>query len=195
MMAPDKINQRGKTMSAQTETLQFTISGLPAGTRDALERIGRSIGKTVEEYLRGLIEAEMLSQKPFREILAPIREDFRATGLTEEEFDEIIERERQAIQDEKLERKELAIRVEAPDAISEQGLRVAEAIARQTVVIALQQQGELTIREAAAALGVAYDQYLQLLAERDLGVSRFEQDPAVLQALRRNLPNHFSTQS
>jgi hypothetical protein len=105
MITPDMINQRGKNMSAQTETLQFTISGLPAGTRDALEQIGRNIGKTVEEYLRGLIEAEMLSQKPFREILAPIREDFRSAGLTEDELDEIIERERQAIWDEKQDHK------------------------------------------------------------------------------------------
>jgi len=87
-------------MSAQTETLQLTISGLPAGTRSALEEIGRQIGKSVEDYLRGVIEAELLAQKPFREILAPIREDFRKTGLTEEEFDQIIERERQAIWDE-----------------------------------------------------------------------------------------------
>jgi len=93
-------------MSVQTETLQFTISGLPAGTRDALERLGRDIGKTVEEYLRGLIEAEMLSQKPFGEILAPIREDFRRTGLTEDEFDEIIESERQTIWDEKQDHKD-----------------------------------------------------------------------------------------
>ena len=140
-------------MSAQTETLQFTISGLPAGTKADLEQIGRNIGKTVEEYLRGLIEAELLSR-------------------------------------EKPECKELAIQVEVPDAVSEQSLRVAEAIARQTVVIALQQQGELTIREVAAALELAYEQYLQLLAEKDLGVSRFEQDPAVLQALRRNLSNY-----
>jgi predicted HTH domain antitoxin len=89
----------------------------------------------------------------------------------------------------------LAIQVELPDAISEQGLRTAEAIARQAVVIALQQRGELTVREAAAALGLTYEQYLQLLAEKDLGVSRFEQDPAVLQALRRNLPNHSTAQS
>lgn len=93
-------------MSAQTETLQLTISGFPAGTRSALEEIGRKIGKSVEEYLRGVIEAELLSQRPFREILAPIREDFRKTGLTEEEFDEIIERERQAIWDEKQARQE-----------------------------------------------------------------------------------------
>ncbi len=93
-------------MAVQTETIQLTISGLPIGTKTALEKIVRERGKSLEEYLRSLIEVEILSQKPFREILAPIREDFRKTGLTEEEFDEIIERERQAIWDEQQRRKE-----------------------------------------------------------------------------------------
>lgn len=93
-------------MSVQTETLHLTITGLPAGTKSALEEVGRKIGKSVEDYLRGVIEVELLSQKPFREILAPVREDFRKTGLTEDEFDEIIERERQAIWEEKQGREE-----------------------------------------------------------------------------------------
>lgn len=76
--------------------------------------------------------------------------------------------------------KVLSIQVEVPEAISEQSLNFAETVARQAVVIALQQQGELTIREAAAALGLTYEQYLELLAEKDLSISRFEQDPTVL---------------
>jgi len=88
----------------------------------------------------------------------------------------------------------LAIKVEVPDAISEQSLRVAEAIARKMVIIALQQRGELTIREAAAVLGLSYEQYLQVLSERDLGVSHFEQDPDVLQILRQNLLNRPAVQ-
>jgi predicted HTH domain antitoxin len=86
--------------------------------------------------------------------------------------------------------KVLDIQVEVPDAVSEQNLKIAEAVARQAVIIALQQRGELTIREAAAALNLTYEQYLQLLAEDGLGLSRFEQDPSVLQRLRQSLPNH-----
>ena len=89
----------------------------------------------------------------------------------------------------------LDIQVEVPDAVSEQNLKIAEAIARQAVIIALQQRGELTIREAAAALSLTYEQYLQLLAEDGLGISRFEQDPSVLQRLRQSLPNHFRSRS
>ncbi len=87
-------------MNTQTETIQLTITGLPVGTKSALEQIVLKNGQSIEEYLRGLIEIELLSQRPFREILAPIREDFRKTRLTEDEFDDIIERERQAIWDE-----------------------------------------------------------------------------------------------
>jgi predicted HTH domain antitoxin len=87
--------------------------------------------------------------------------------------------------------KVLDIQVEVPDAVSEQNLKIAEAVARQAVIIALQQRGELTIREAAAALNLTYEQYLQLLAEDGLGLSRFEQDQSVLQRLRQSLPNHL----
>ncbi|MDX2034144.1 MAG: hypothetical protein SF339_25945 [Blastocatellia bacterium] len=90
-------------MAVQTETLELTITGLPEGTIFALEEAGRKSGKSLEAYLRGLIEAELLSQKTFSEILAPIREEFRETRLTEEEFDEIIERERQTRWQEKQE--------------------------------------------------------------------------------------------
>jgi predicted HTH domain antitoxin len=87
--------------------------------------------------------------------------------------------------------KVLNIQVEVPDAVSEQSVKVAEAVARQAVIIALQQRGELTIREAADALDLTYEEYLQLLAEEGLGLSRFEQDPSVLQRLRQSLPNRF----
>lgn len=89
--------------------------------------------------------------------------------------------------------KVLDIQVEVPDAISEQSAKIAEAVARQAVIIALQQRGELTIREAAGALNLTYEEYLQLLAEEGLGLSRFEQDPSVLQRLRQSLPNQFSS--
>jgi len=89
----------------------------------------------------------------------------------------------------------LDIQVEVPDAVSEQSLKIAEAAARQAVTIALQQRGELTIREAAAALNLSYEQYLQLLSEDRLGLSRFEQDQSVLQRLRQSSPGHFPSHS
>jgi hypothetical protein len=89
----------------------------------------------------------------------------------------------------------LDIQVEVPDDVSEQSLKIAEAVARQAVIIALQQRGELTIREAAAAINLTYEQYLQFLTEDGLGLSRFEQDQSILHRLRQSSPDHSPSHS
>ena len=48
-------------MSTQTESIE--IAGLPAGTRDAIEELSRSEGKSAEEYIRRLIETEISSSR------------------------------------------------------------------------------------------------------------------------------------
>ena len=79
-------------MSEQvTETIE--IWGLPPGTREALERIGH--GKTAEESARIILEAKVLAEKPFREILAPIRQSFKESGMTESELDALVEQARE----------------------------------------------------------------------------------------------------
>jgi hypothetical protein len=83
--------------------------------------------------------------------------------------------------------KALDIHIAVPEAISEDGVKVAEARAKEAAVMALQQAGDLTIREAAAELSLSYEGYLQLLHQKGLPVSSFEQDPAVLDDLRRRL--------
>ena len=55
--------------------------------------------------------------------------------------------------------------------VSEQSLSVARARAREAAVIALQQAGDLSIREAAQELGLSYQGYLQLLNRLALPVS------------------------
>lgn len=82
-------------MSAQTETIEIT--GLPEGTREAIRELSQSKGKSADEYLRTLIEAELLSQQTFAEILAPIREGFRKSGMTEEQLDALFEEARQKV--------------------------------------------------------------------------------------------------
>ena len=82
-------------MVERTETIE--ISGLPRGTRRALEEIGHDDGKTAEEYVRTLIEVEVLARRPFSEILAPIRQSFHASGITEDELDAIGERAREKL--------------------------------------------------------------------------------------------------
>ncbi len=58
-------------------------------------------GKRPEQYLHDLIRADILTPRPFSEILAPFRESFRRSGLSEEEFDQLIEEELQAVRRER----------------------------------------------------------------------------------------------
>src|ERR1051325_6746825 len=88
-------SQGGLMMSAPTETIEIT--GLPAGTREAINKLSLSKGKSAEEYLRTLIEAEVLSELSFREILAPIRESFRESGMTEAQLEALFEEAREQV--------------------------------------------------------------------------------------------------
>ncbi len=83
----------------QTGTLE--INGIPAEILNALSKRAEQAGKTAADYVRELIEVDILASRPFAEILAPIREDFRRSGMSEDEFDALIEKERQAIWEER----------------------------------------------------------------------------------------------
>ena len=76
-------------MSTQTESIE--IAGLPPGTKEAIEQLSRSKGKSAKEYLRMLIEAEILSEQTFSEILAPIRQSFRESEMSEQQLDALFE--------------------------------------------------------------------------------------------------------
>ncbi len=89
-------------MSLETETI--TISGLEPGTTSALESLARQEGKATDDLLRHWLQVELLSRKPFREILAPVRASFKASGMTAEELDTLVEEEREAIWQEKQQR-------------------------------------------------------------------------------------------
>jgi len=89
-------------MSTQTETIQ--IDRLPPGTKSALEELGRPNGKSAEEYLRTIIEGELLSRKSFAEILEPFRRSFEASGMTEAELDALFEDAREEVYQERLSR-------------------------------------------------------------------------------------------
>ncbi len=79
----------------QTETIEIT--GLPLGAKPALEEVGRSRGKTVEDYLRDLIQIDILSERPFSEILEPIRRSFDESGMSEEELNALFEEAREKL--------------------------------------------------------------------------------------------------
>ena len=62
--------------------------------------MSQSKGKSADEYLRTLIEAELLSQQTFAEIPVPIREGFRKSGMTEEQLGALFEEARQKVHQE-----------------------------------------------------------------------------------------------
>ena len=90
-------------MNVETESV--TITGLQSGTTEALEEIARQEGKGADDLLRRWLEAKILSRKPFREILAPVRASFRASGMTADELNTMVKEEREAIWQEKQQRK------------------------------------------------------------------------------------------
>jgi hypothetical protein len=74
--------------------MTLSIRGLKPTQLKELDRKARSHGKTTTQYVRALIERELESPPSVDEILKPIRDDFRQSGVTEAELDRIVERAR-----------------------------------------------------------------------------------------------------
>jgi hypothetical protein len=51
----------------------------------------------VPDYIRWLIERDLLASQSFDEILRPIRPDIRKSGITETQVDAIVRRARKSI--------------------------------------------------------------------------------------------------
>jgi len=60
----------------------------------AAEDKARQLGTTPQRYIHSLIDAASLT---FDEILAPVREQFRQSGVTEEELDQAVTKARNAV--------------------------------------------------------------------------------------------------
>jgi hypothetical protein len=74
--------------------LTFHDIGLPPTQLKALARKAKRAGKTPAEYLRLLVEQDLLAGKSFDEILRPIRQDFQKSGVTETQLEAIVRRAR-----------------------------------------------------------------------------------------------------
>jgi hypothetical protein len=83
--------------------------------------------------------------------------------------------------------KTVCVEVEVPDSVPDETLDAVRRRAKETIVMMLQQQGELSIREAAMELGLSYERYLDRLAEVGLPATNNESDPASLDQIRRAL--------
>jgi hypothetical protein len=72
----------------------FRDLGLLPTQWKAVARRAKQAGKTTPEYLRLLIEEDLLAGKSFDDLLRPIRRDFKKSGVTEAALDQIISRGR-----------------------------------------------------------------------------------------------------
>ena len=80
--------------------MSLTAIQLPTETIQALSVIAKEKGKTAEEYVRDMVDTEILASKPFAEILAPMRQGFAESGMTEEEITALFEQARDEVHQE-----------------------------------------------------------------------------------------------
>jgi plasmid stability protein len=82
--------------------MTLTISLSPETERE-LEARAAERGQNVEAYVHSLIEQAVSpsAQMGFDELLAPIRSDFEATGMTADELDTLFSGARDAVWEEK----------------------------------------------------------------------------------------------
>ena len=84
--------QGGYTPGMSTASLA-DIGLAPAQLR-AVERKARRAGTTARDYVRALVERDLVSGQSFDEILRPVRADFRRSGVTEAQLDRLVDRAR-----------------------------------------------------------------------------------------------------
>jgi hypothetical protein len=77
-------------------TLSVQDIGLRPAQLRAIEKKARYVGKTAPQYVRALVEQDLLADKSFDEILRPIRHDFENAEITETQLDKIVQRARSA---------------------------------------------------------------------------------------------------
>ncbi len=77
--------------------MNLTAIQLPTETIQALSVIAKEKGKTAEEYVRDMVDTEILAAKPFAEILAPMQQGFTESGMAEEEITALFEQAREEV--------------------------------------------------------------------------------------------------
>ena len=86
-------------MSNRTTRLPFRVKGLNKRKMNELTAKAKELGMTPEQYVRQLVEEDLeLDRKArgmsFAQIMQPVRDEFRASGMSDEELDQIVDRAR-----------------------------------------------------------------------------------------------------
>jgi predicted HTH domain antitoxin len=83
--------------------------------------------------------------------------------------------------------KTVKVDLEVPPEVGDAAKAIAQTKAHEAAVLALWQEGKLTLREAAEELGLAYREFLELLATKGIPIESGLGDLEALDAARRKL--------
>jgi predicted HTH domain antitoxin len=83
--------------------------------------------------------------------------------------------------------KTVKVDLEVPPEVGDDAKAIAQTKAHEAAVLALWQEGKLTIREAAEELGLTYRELLELLATKGIPIERGPGDLVALEEARRKL--------
>jgi hypothetical protein len=71
-------------------SLSLQDIGLKPTQMKAVARRAKKQGKTLPEYVRSLVEQDLLAGGSFDEVLRPIRQGFKKAGVTEQQLDILV---------------------------------------------------------------------------------------------------------
>jgi len=78
-----------------TNTIE--VSGLSEAVVEAVSRRAEEVGVATGDYVRYLIEEDVASPLNARLLYAPVREQIKASGVSEEELDALLEEAREDV--------------------------------------------------------------------------------------------------
>ena len=79
--------------------MEITISVAP-NIEGILAQKAAAEGQNIKEFIESLVEKQAV-RRSLDEVLAPMREDFAKSGMTEDDLDELIKTERRAMREER----------------------------------------------------------------------------------------------
>ena len=88
--------------SSTTDPTLSVIVQLPSDLARTIDVLAKERGQDRVEFIVGFLQERLSRSAPsFEEAMAPIADDFRLSGMTEEDLDALVEQERQAMWREK----------------------------------------------------------------------------------------------
>ena len=76
------------------ESTTIEISGLPESVVKSLGERAKEVGTTTPDYVRYLIEKDISSPISLRVLYAPVREQIKTSGISEDDLDTLLEEAR-----------------------------------------------------------------------------------------------------